>query len=287
MPLLPKKLVVTALAAGVGLSFTALLVRADDKAAGTVADKADAKKAPVPGEVHGEIAKLVADVKADLDGFTPLFNGKDLTGWEGNTDLWSVQDGAITGKTTKDKPLKSNTFLILKDKEVSDFELRFQYKIVAGNSGVQYRAKRIESKDPTNKFAVGGYQADFEAGTKYSGINYNEQNVAGKRGILAERGTKVHYKADGTKETTKLEKTTEELQQAIKSEDWNEYVVVAKGPHMIHKINGNVTSEVIDEDPAAVKKGIVALQVHVGPPMTVQFKDVLIKETPAAAAAAK
>jgi len=211
---------------------------------------------------------------AATEGFKPLFNGKSLDGWEGNPELWSVQDGAITGKTTAEKPIPGNTFLVLKDKEVSDFELRFKYKIVGGNSGVQYRSKLLDAKT----FRVGGYQADFEAGTKYSGINYNEGNVAGKRGILAERGTKVHYKADGTKEVSKLEKTSEQLQASIKNEDWNEYVIIAKGPHMTHKINGNVTSEVIDESPDALKSGVVALQVHKGPPMTVQFKDIEIKE---------
>lgn len=203
-----------------------------------------------------------------------LFNGKDLTGWEGNPELWSVEDGAITGTTTKEKPIKGNTFLILKDTEVADFELTFKYKIVGGNSGVQYRSKVMDAKT----WRVGGYQADFEAGTKYSGINYNEGKVAGNRGILAERGTKVHYKADGTKEETKLAMTSEQLQAAIKKEDWNEYTIIAKGPHMIHKINGNVTSEVIDEDKAAVKSGIVALQVHQGPPMKVQFKDLKLKK---------
>lgn len=246
-----KKLSLIALGAAVGVSSLGLSMKA-------VADA----------------AKPAAAAPADAEGFQPLFNGKDLTGWEGNPELWSVQDGAITGKTTAEKPIPGNTFLILKDKEVGNFELRFQYKIVGGNSGVQYRSKVMDPKT----FRVGGYQADFEAGTKYSGINYNEGNVAGKRGILAERGTKVHYKADGTKEESKLAMTSEQLQESIKKEDWNEYVIIAKGPHMIHKINGNVTSEVIDEDKAAIKTGIIALQVHKGPPMTVQFKDIKIKE---------
>jgi hypothetical protein len=244
-----KTLTALVLAAGVGLSTTALLVRGDEKPAAAPAAKPDA------------------------DGFVPLFNGTDLTGWEGNSDFWSVKDGAITGQTTKEKPTKGNTFLVWKGGEVADFELRFKYKLVGGNSGVQYRSKLIDPKT----WRVGGYQADFEAGKKYSGINYNEAGVAGKRGILAERGTKVHYKADGTKEVTKLEKTSEQLQDAIKNEDWNEYVVVAKGAELTHSINGHVTSVVIDEDPAALKSGILALQVHAGPPMTVQFKDIQYK----------
>ncbi|QOV88971.1 3-keto-disaccharide hydrolase [Humisphaera borealis] len=244
-----KKLSLIALGAAVGLSSVGLSLHAADE------------------------AKAKTEAKSEA-GWVSLFNGKDLTGWEGNTELWSVQDGTITGKTSKEKPIKSNTFLILKDQEVADFELTFQYKIVGGNSGVQYRSKVMDPKT----WRVGGYQADFEAGKTYSGINYNEGNIAGKRGILAQRGTKVHYKADGTKEETKLEKTSEQLQAAIKNEDWNEYKIIAKGPHMIHMINGNVTSEVIDEDKAAIAKGILALQVHAGPPMTVQFKDIKIKK---------
>ena len=244
-----KKLSLIALGAAVGFSTIGLSLQAADD------------------------AKAKTEAKAEA-GWVDLFNGKDLTGWEGNTELWSVQDGAITGKTTKEAPIKANTFLILKDQEVADFELTFKYKIVNGNSGIQYRSKVLDPKT----WRVGGYQADFEAGKTYSGINYNEGKVAGNRGILAQRGTKVHYKADGTKEETKLEMTSEQLQAAIKNEDWNEYTVIAKGPHMIHKINGNVTSEVIDEDKAAVAKGILALQVHAGPPMTVQFKDIKIKK---------
>jgi hypothetical protein len=229
-----------------------------------------------PPEIFLTPAKEPAKVelpKPDADGFIALFNGKDLTGWDGNPELWSVADGTIQGLTTKEKPTKGNTFLIWKGGDVSDFELHFKYKIVGGNSGVQYRSKVIDPKT----WRVGGYQADFEAGKTYSGINYNEGNVAGKRGILADRGTKVHYKADGTKEVTKLEKSSADLQAAIKNEDWNEYVIIAKGPHMIHKINGNVTSEVIDEDKAALASGVLALQVHAGPPMNVQFKDIKLK----------
>ncbi|HRZ55539.1 MAG TPA: DUF1080 domain-containing protein, partial [Candidatus Paceibacterota bacterium] len=116
------------------------------------------------------------------DGFKPIFNGKDLSGWQGNPELWSVQDGAITGVTKADTKLSHNTFLVWADGVVDDFELRLSYRIVNGNSGIQYRSKTAEP----GKFGpvVGGYQADFEAGKTYSGILYEERG----RGILAERG---------------------------------------------------------------------------------------------------
>jgi hypothetical protein len=232
------------------------------------------------------IAPMLALVVAALslqaadDGFKPIFNGKDLTGWDGNMELWSVQDGAITGKTPADpaNPAKStlshNTFLVYKAAEVGDFELRFSYRIVAGNSGVQYRSKVID----TGKFGpiVSGYQADFEAGTTYSGILYEER----ARGILAQRGQKTVIKA-GEDKKPKVEVTgsvgeSKAIQDAIKKEDWNDYVIIAKGNHLQHFINSLPTIDVTDEGGGATS-GILALQIHAGPPMTVQFKNLRIK----------
>lgn len=210
-------------------------------------------------------------------GFKSIFNGKDLTGWDGNPKLWSVQDGAITGKTGSDAEtkIKHNTFLVWTNGDVADFELRFTYRIEKGNSGVQYRSK-VQSRGEFGPI-VGGYQGDFEAGKTYSGILYEERG----RGILAQRGQKTAIKDDGGK--TKVEVTgsvgkSEDIQAAIKHEDWNDYVIIAKGNHLQHFINGKQTVDVTDEqDAKAAKSGILALQIHVGPPMVVQFKDVRIK----------
>jgi len=220
---------------------------------------------------------------ASADEGKAIFNGKDLTGWEGNAALWSVEDGAITGKTQPDPAdpkkgtLKHNTFLVWKDGKVGDFELTFKYRIVAGNSGVQYRSKEL----PKGDFGpiVSGYQADFEAGATYSGILYEERG----RGILAKRGEKTTIKPgpDGKKpvvEVTGSVGVSAEIQAAIKSEDWNEYKIVAKGNHVQHFINGKQTVDVTDEDAAnAPKEGILALQIHQGPVMVVQFKDLILK----------
>lgn len=208
--------------------------------------------------------------------FKSLFNGRDLSGWEGNTQLWSARDGVIHGETTKENPIKGNTFLIWTNGVVGDFELRFAYRIVAGNSGVQYRSKVT---DPKN-WVVGGYQADFEAGTTYSGILYEERG----RGILAQRGQKTVVRDIEGK--TKVEvvgatgKSSEELQATIRKEDWNDYVVTAKGNHLTHSINGNVTVDVTDEDEKhRVMSGILALQIHAGPPMVVEFKSIRLKSS--------
>ena len=212
---------------------------------------------------------LAADVEP---GFKSLFNGSDLSGWDGNPKLWSVQDGAITGKTTKDYTIKHNTFLVYTNNPVDDFELRLSYKMVGGNSGIQYRSKvaKVGEFGPI----VQGYQADFEAGKTYSGILYEE----GGRGILAQRGQKVVVREDGKKDVGGSLGKSDDIQAKIKHEDWNEYVVIAKGNHLQHFINGVPTVDVTDEqDSKAAKSGVLALQLHVGGPMTVQFKDIRIK----------
>jgi hypothetical protein len=204
-----------------------------------------------------------------------LFNGKDLTGWKG-LDFWSVEDGCITGRTTKEKPTKGNTFLVWQGGEVGDFEFTFKYKIVGGNSGVQYRSKVVDEKG----YVVAGYQADFEAGKTYSGILYEEKG----RGILAQRGQKTVIKDGAAPNKPKVEVAGEvgksaEIQAKIKSEDWNEYRIVAQGGHLQHFINGVQTVDVTDETAVGAKKGILALQLHAGPAMVVQFKDLVLKET--------
>ena len=223
------------------------------------------------------VSAFAADPKdsAGESGFKTIFNGKDLTGWEGNPDLWSVQDGAITGVTKAEPKLTHNTFLVHTGGPVKDFELRLSYRIANGNSGVQYRSKVIEK----GKFGpiVGGYQADFEAGKTYSGILYEERG----RGILAQRGQKTVIKSDGDKhkvEVVGAVGNSDDIQARIKNEDWNDYVVIARGTHLQHFINGVQTVDVLDQDtPRAAREGVLASQIHTGPPMTVQFKNLRIK----------
>jgi hypothetical protein len=205
------------------------------------------------------------------DGWESLFDGKTLKNWDGNPKFWSVKDGAITGQTTKENPTKGNTFIIWRGGEVGDFELKLQYKIVGGNSGIQYRS--FEVKD--NKWVVGGYQGDFEAGKTYSGILYGERF----RGILANRGQKTVIGENGKPTVVGSVGDSAEIQSKIKHEDWNDYLIVAKGNHFKHFINGTATIECTDEDDAARPTGILALQLHAGPPMIVQFRNILIKNT--------
>jgi hypothetical protein len=204
-------------------------------------------------------AVLAATSPASETGFKSLFNGKDLTGWEGQKDFWSVREGAITGRTTAEKPLKSNTFLVWKDGTPANFELRAQFRLTAqndknqANSGVQYRSKVL---DPVT-FVVGGYQADIDSTGKYSGMLYEEKG----RGILMGPGDKIRIGPipAGQKKAAveKLGTATPaaEILAAYKLGEWNEIVIIAKS-------------------------GVLALQLHQGPPMTIQFKNVRLRTLP-------
>lgn len=204
------------------------------------------------------------------DGFKHLFDGKTLKGWDGNPAFWSVQDGAITGITTKEKPTKGNTFCIWRGGEPADFELHVTFRIGdAGNSGVQFR-----SKDKGN-WVIAGYQADFDAGGKWIGTLYEEKG----RGVLAKRGNKVTVSVDGKKQNTGKTAAEDEIQKVIKKGDWNHYVIKAKGNHLTQTLNGVLTVDVTDDhEKGRAMKGLIALQLHAGPPMKVQFKDIKLKE---------
>jgi hypothetical protein len=198
-----------------------------------------------------------------------LFNGKDLTGWEGLPGVWSVEDGVIVGRTTADAPIEANTFLVLKEKAPSNFRLTLEYKIEGGNSGIQYRSRVIDPK----KWIVGGYQADIDSGVNHSGIMYEERG----RGIMTKRGQRVHVAADGSKKAEEIADAAE-LQKYIHSDDWNAYVIEAVGPRLKHTINDQLMSETEDLDPKkSSKDGVIAVQVHTGPPMTVRFRNIRLE----------
>jgi hypothetical protein len=206
---------------------------------------------------------------ATESGVTVLYDGGDLSGWKGRADLWSAENGEIVGRTVKGKPIKGNTFLIWEGGQPDNFELTAQFKIEGGNSGIQYRSKVVDEE----KSVVGGYQADIDFGNRYAGILYEEKG----RGILAERGQKVTIKSDGSKNVDQFGKA-EALGTGIHPGQWNDFRVVADGNHLQHFINDTMTMEVIDQQSdKAATSGVIALQVHAGPPMTVRFKNIKIR----------
>jgi hypothetical protein len=183
------------------------------------------------------------------DKFEPLFDGKTLTGWSGDPDLWSVEDGMIAG-STESKTLKHNSFLAT-SKTYKNFVLKLKFKLRNGNSGVQVRSKQHPD------YVVRGYQADI-AENRFTGILYEE----GGRGILAD-----------------VDK--EKVGGAFKRDEWNEYAITCDGPKITQVLNGVTTVDYTEKDEKkGAKEGIIALQLHVGPKMRVWFKDLEIKELP-------
>ena len=207
-------------------------------------------------------------LSAAQDGWKSLFDGKTLDGWDGNPKFWSIQDGAITGQTTKDNPTRGNTFIIWRKGEPADFELKAEYRIFGGNSGIQYRSFETKAK-----WVIGGYQADMDAGRTWAGTNYGEKY----RGVLSKRGEKSEIDENGKRKVVGKVGDAKELRSKIKHEDWNEYHIIARGNHLVQKINGLVMSELIDNDKKARASGLLALQLHAGPPMKIQFRNIRLK----------
>ncbi len=215
-------------------------------------------------------------------GWMTLFNGKDLSGWDGDPRLWSVEDGVIHGETTPEKPARGNTFLIWRGGKLKDFELRLKFRLKNGNgnSGVQYRSKEVD------KWVVSGYQAEVENTPGKVGFLYHERG----RGWLTNVGDFMVIDAQGNKDVVSKVSDVDELKKVgyYRDRDWNEYRIIAQGNHIVHYLNGYQTIELIDndrvtnpDDPKDTKgaptEGILALQIHAGPPMVVEFKDIRIK----------
>ncbi len=200
------------------------------------------------------------------EGFVSMFNGKDLTGWEGKPGGWWVEDGCITSESTPEKPCLKAHYLYWKTDEPGDFILRFKFKLVGGNSGAQFRS------EPRPDFDTWGYQADMDAEGQWTGCLFQHD-----RGGVVMRGYKAKIAPDGTR-TEEQFADPAELIKKVKMEDWNEYEVVAEGSHIKLSINGQLMCEVDDKDATYSRaKGLIALQMHPGPPMKVQFKDLRIK----------
>ncbi|MBN1908787.1 MAG: DUF1080 domain-containing protein [Pirellulales bacterium] len=202
----------------------------------------------------------------DEAGFVSMFNGKDLTGWEGKPGGWQVEEGTITGESTPEKPCKRSHYLIWKGGQPQDFILRVRVKLSGGNSGIQFRSQRRPF------FDTDGYQADLDAENTWSGCVYQH-----KRGAVVKRGRRATIAEDGTRKEDEFA-SFDDLATKIKKDDWNDYEVTAKGTRITLRINGHLMCEVDDRDVKfSREKGIIALQMHQGPPMKVQFKNLRIR----------
>ncbi len=198
-----------------------------------------------------------------------LFNGTDLSGWEGNPELWSVQEGVVVGITKDDEPLPYNQFLIWRGGQVKNFELRATIRQSGNNSGIQYRSRELAE---VGKWSIGGYQCDIHPTTANNAMLYDERG----RGIVATNGQDVIIDPSGRKW---LAKQREPVEATVA--DWNEYKIIAKGNHLIHQVNGKTTADIVDHQESERElEGLVAFQVHRGPAMKVEIKDVFLKELP-------
>ncbi len=216
---------------------------------------------------------IVPVAGADDDGFRPIFDGKTLEGWDGNPDFWRVEDGSIVGQTTAEKPTKGNTFLIWRGGEPGDFELKVEFKLINGNSGIQVRS--FEKPDEWGKWVIGGYQPDMDSSGRYMGILYGERF----RGILAMRGDKTVIGDDGKPKVVGKVGDSQELLEKVDLDGWNEFHITCSDWTVTTKINGHTMTEVTDEDEDMRRaKGLIAFQLHAGPPMEVRFRNVRLKE---------
>lgn len=211
--------------------------------------------------------------------FRQIFNGSDLSGWDGDSRFWSVEDGVIVGETSIDNPTEINTFLIWEEEQPSDFEIQFKYRFVIvsddeyGNSGVQVRSERVVNEDfPESAYPVQGYQADMAISNWITGIHYEE----GKRGIIARRGQEVLIDAEGEMHEDRFA-TEEELGEYITHTEWNDYHVYANADTIRATINNQLMHQLIDQSPIASDEGVIAFQVHAGSPMRIELKDIEFK----------
>ncbi len=208
----------------------------------------------------------------DTAGFELIFDGKTLNGWEGDPKYWRVESGCLVGEVTPETLLKQNSFIIWRGGTTQDFELKVEYRVSAkGNSGINYRSVQITN----SPFAMRGYQSDIDGANKYTGQNYEEKG----RTFLALRGDISRVDADGKSRIIGSVGDKDALATFIKSEDWNEVHLIVRGNTMTHLVNGHVMSVVVDDDVMNRKfDGLLGVQVHVGPPMKIEYRNFRLKK---------
>ena len=197
-----------------------------------------------------------------------IFNGKDLTGWDGDSRLWSVRDGVIHGETTPENAAKGNTFLIWQDGRTKDFELHLSFRCNAtNNSGIQYRSKHI-TDNARNNWVVRGYQHEIRNQNilpNVSGFIYDE---GGKRGRIILVGQKGTWEGDKLNKSPETLISAEDYQKLFKLDEWNDVVIIANGSHIQHFMNGKLVMDFTGSPDRVLKEGVLALQLHAGKPMS-------------------
>jgi len=218
------------------------------------------------------LASSASCFAAHEERFETIFDGT-LKNWEGDPTYWRAENGVLIGEVRPETLLKKNSFIIWRGGELADFELKLEYRVSAqGNSGINYRS--IQVPDPETKWAMQGYQADIDGQDQWSGQNYEERG----RTFLAYRGESVVMNPGKKPEVVKTLGDRVELQKLVKKEDWNEVHLIVRDNRMQHFINGTLMAEVKDEDPEKrAMKGLLGVQVHVGPPMKIEYRNIRVK----------
>ncbi len=207
----------------------------------------------------------------DHTGFEAIFDGKTLKGWDGDTAFWRVENETIIGESAADKPLKANTFLIWRGGQPKDFELKLEYRINSTNSGVQYRSVELPE---VGKWVMKGYQADIDFENRYTGQLYEERG----RGFLAMRGQMTRLQQENKKRVVANLGGGDDLKSLIKVNDWNQLHIIARGNALTHVLNGRLMAVAIDDDATGREMGgLIGFQLHMGPPMKVEYRNIWLK----------
>jgi hypothetical protein len=222
-----------------------------------------------PAAVPPAPAAPSAPAPAALPGTWRLESLEDC---EGDLDRWELKDGVLIGRTTAERPLARNAYLWIPGKH-ADFVLTCRFRIAGGNSGIQYRTDPQETGEPK------GFQADVDAANAYTGRLY--EGGEGGRGLVNERGERVQFAADGSRQSLRFLDDGKAL-AAIRSGEWNEYRIEAVGGTVRHSINGTLVTEVLEAAPRR-RTGRIGFQLHVGEPMAVEYAEVTIRPVGASA----
>lgn len=274
------------------LCFSTLLVASAAAAQPPATPPAQGRGAQAPGQEQGQgrgqgrgggfrgPQQLPFDTH---DGFTQIFDGSTLKGWDGDPAFWKVEAGAIVGQTTAENPLKENTFLIWRGGEPADFELKLEYRINATNSGIQFRSVHLPAGTDAGrggaiqgKWVLKGYQADIDFANQFTGQIYEERG----RAFLAMRGQYSYVTPEGTPQgLAALQTGANDLRGIFNINGWNQVHLIARGNMLTEIVNGSVTSVLIDDDPKGrAMKGLLGFQVHTGQPMKVEFRNIWLKQ---------
>jgi hypothetical protein len=216
---------------------------------------------------------LAGPIQAEDDkGFVSIFDGTSLKGWDGDLKFWRVENGTIVGESTADNRVTENTFLIWRAGTVKDFEIKAEFRLNGGNSGIQYRSRNMTEVNP---YVVGGYQADMDFANMYPGQMGEER---GRRNIMVRRGEMMRIDDTGTFKLLGTIGTPAEIADSFVPNGWNSYHIIAKGNILIHILNGRVSMVAIDEqDSVRAREGIIALQMHTGNPFKVEYRNIRLR----------